>query len=394
MMSHDSTCNCSRRTALTSLLALAASTLVSGCKSGGKVKEPDPTIRQQAESGEEAYAEGYVDQAVTRYRLALKRAWALDDPIEAGNASYNLAACLVSMGKLPLARAWVRESRLEFARGRFPDTNTWLLEGKIAQQQGQLDEAYQLIAEAERIVQCNDPKPQRCPCEPKGCDCECVEWYQFRKYREQKKVLERKASTVQAEVYLIRASLALDQGDIATAQGNISCACELLPEVCDPNLGAELQHLRARIHLLQGRPDLAAAHFDTEAELLRHTGNFREIVNVVGQAAQAYEQAGLLAAAADRWYRVARILYARDDLAASQERLTYGLKLAELSNDPVVQDRYALLFAELDSAIEATKKKSSASDEKATKPPATSETVPLPPVGPAKPEEKPPQLNK
>jgi hypothetical protein len=265
---------------------------------------------------------------------------------------------MASLGPLDEARGWVDEARQEFRRGRASDVNTWLLEAKIAARQGQLDEAERLTGIAERIVRCGDARPQACPPKEKGCDCECVECHQLVKRVKQKKVIQRLEATAQAEVYLIRAALACDLGDSPRAKIQLAQASELLDDVCQGELRAEAQHVRARIHLLEGRPDLAAPHFDVEAELLRLAGNYREIPQALTSAAESYEMAGDLVRAADRRYRVARISFARGDINDAILKIDAALPLAEACGDPSVQNRFALLFREVSLAHEAQRKAS------------------------------------
>jgi hypothetical protein len=86
--------------------------------------------------------------------------------------------------------------------------------------------------------------------------------------------------------------------------------------------------------------------------------------------------------AADRWYRVARIYYARDELEKAAERLRYGVRLAEETNDLSVQNRYALLFHELSHAMKTPENElrnptdTPALGSPATQPPTTSAAPP------------------
>lgn len=316
----------------------------------------DAEIRRRADAGLTAYSEGDLKTAEIRYRQALRRAWSLDDPLESAHAAHNLAACLVSSGDLDQARSWALEARYEFERARRKDANNVLLEAKIARKMNSLEEARRLADEAERIVECCDAEPALCPPPAKECECECVEWYQWRKYREQKGVLERRANTTRAEVYLVRALLACDEGDTGAARSECRLACELLPDTCEPELRAELQRVLGSIDRLEGRYDRSARHFDTEAELLRRAQNYREIPLVLALAAEDYERAENRSLAADRWYRVARIHFARGDLNLASERFKHGFALAESANDSKTLDRFALLFRELDEAVSAKAK--------------------------------------
>ena len=45
-------------------------------------RETDATLARYSKAGNQAYAEGDVDDAIREYRSAILRAWALDDPYE------------------------------------------------------------------------------------------------------------------------------------------------------------------------------------------------------------------------------------------------------------------------------------------------------------------------
>ena len=65
------------------------------------------------------------------------------------------------------------------------------------------------------------------------------------------------------------------------------------------------------------------------------------------------EEAGLAAAAADRYYHAARSLHAQDDFTAAVKALDSAFAMAEKANDPELKSRAEDLLKEVKAAIKA-----------------------------------------
>ncbi len=139
--------------------------LLSGCRSTpiGEVRS-DTRVRRLAEDGREAFAEGDLETAIKKYHAAVLRAWSMDDPVESGNAAYNLAACRVTLGDFAMARDWLADARVELVRGGESVGNVFLLESRIATDEGRFDDAARYLDAAA----CGKP-----PCLDDDGACQC-----------------------------------------------------------------------------------------------------------------------------------------------------------------------------------------------------------------------------
>lgn len=324
--------------------------LLTGCGVAARSDHKlDTRLQRHVKAASQAFAEGQLETAITAYRAAIRRAWALDDPYEAGTAAYNLAACLLTHDRSREAQDWLLDARLELTRAGASLGNVWLLEAKIAAQQ-------QRFGDVEAYVQrasCSDP-----PCQHREQQYQCCNDDPCRDSLisripcwgtrfEKRQAVSDCAAVYQAQIHLLRARVAAEQYDLATARYQWSCAAQWIEQVCDHDLWAEREHVAALIHLAQAEYLSAARHFDREADCLRQAGNYREIPNALELAAAAYDQAGLRGVSADRICRVARILYGRGELQRSWRYVQQALQSAEAVGAESTRTQLALLANEL-----------------------------------------------
>lgn len=382
----------------TCLLSIALLATLAGCRSTNR--NEDSTIRRDADAGREAFAEGYDAKAIKRYRAAVKRSWALDDPYEISRNTYNLAAVLMSVGRYDEARDWLYEARDEALRLGKSDAHIRLLEAKVARRQGfpydatQITQTVALATHADAML----PRCSRClsalgPKDEKGC-CECphcgaihvghhvfhepVEYCKKKQRgcnRHSKRREKRAYEAVsEVQVHLMRANLAADENRLEAADEEWEEARRKVRWVKDEAVHAEVERVAGRLSMLRMMPRAAAARFDREAELLRQAAHYREIPFALISAGEAYEMVELIAVAGNRYYRAARTLYGRDDLAGAALLIDRTVVLAELSGDVELQGRLAILFKELVEAFEALPDRDR--DLEGDRP----ESLPMPPV--------------
>lgn len=348
--------------ALLGAMAAMALAAAAGCRSGDPSRPLDSQIRRNAEAGREAFHEGEIEAALQRYRQALLRAWATDDPLESAHNAYNLSACLAEQGKLVEARDWLHESRAELRRAGADQVSTWLLEAKIAQQMDFVDEAWMLTTRAVQAHQAAQGRAAEAVCQGvrdhmvkdpcrEGC---CEKLPLVGKCAEKLHDKQQARIVFDVQVLLLRASLACDQGDLAAATALLGEAWGLLPRVCPLPVRAEAEYVAAKVHLLEGRADLAAGHYDRQADLLRQAGDYRQIPKALEAAGLCYESSGDYLRAAERYYRVARYHFARGRVSQSLTFIQRALPLAEVSGSVEIQIRLALLFREVTLAVKAT----------------------------------------
>ena len=279
----------------------------------------------------------------------------MDDPVESGNGAYNLAACMVSSSRIPEAKDWLVDARVELSRARMSQGNVWLMEAKIAQDRGRFDEASIYLRRAAcSSVPCDE---EECLCAP-GDPCEqgCAAQIPCVGKHITEKAEERDCEDgYKAQVHLGRARWYAEQYDLANARCHFAQACELAEHVCDYALQAQLQNVAAMIQLACGKHLSAGWHLDMEAKNHRLALNYREIPGTLELAAAAYEQAGRLDLASDRLTRTARIYFGRGEVQRSWQYVKRAVPIAEASCSRSTQIRLALLAHELHQFVEESR---------------------------------------
>lgn len=383
--------------ALALLVGVAAVGLV-GCRSNQKQPRPDPQVQRLASDAREAFALGVDATALARYRQAVKRAWALDDPVEVAHNSYNLAACLLSVGRYDEAHGWLAECRVELARTGEHSAAAWLLEAKLARQEGRLGEAeYISRAIAARVRP--GARPEDCPplggipVAPPEARCgDALDDEPTRLARLQDKLSNHEACADRIEchtadrqarrgVWIFEANLACDRGDLAAARAALDRAQRHERPLTQLDW-AEIDRVSGRIALLAFSPAEAGRYFDREAERCRRAGHAREVAFAFYDAGEAYESAGMVPLAVDRYLRTARMLYARGAWVDSLLVVELCLPLVEQLGDADLAGRLGVLFREVSAEAEKLAKKSDRKKDGADQPtssPAPSPAGPLPP---------------
>lgn len=360
--------------ALALLVGAVAVVGLTGCRSTKKQPRPDPQVQRLASDAREAFALGVDATALARYRQALKRAWALDDPVEVANSAYNLAACLLSVGRYDEARGWLAECRVELARTGRHSGAAWMLEAKLARQEGRLGEAeYISRAIAARVRP--GARPEDCPplggipVAPPEARCgDMLDDEPTRLARLQEKLSAKEACADRIEcqtadrqarraVWIFEANLACDRGDLAAARAALDRAQRHERAVTQLDW-AEIDRVSGRIALLAFAPAEAGRHFDREAERCRRAGHAREVAFAFYDAGEAYESAGMPPLAVDRYLRTARMLYARGAWVDALLVIELCLPLVEQLGDADLAGRLGVLFREVSAEAEQHAKKS------------------------------------
>jgi tetratricopeptide (TPR) repeat protein len=337
--------------------ALATCVLIAsllGCRGGGSnAAEVDRPLARQSRQAVEAFHYGYDNEAIEHYRLALRRAWELDDAEAIANTAYNLAACWAAMQQFEPARQALAEARAELRRSGQSEVDAWLLEAKIARAQGRLgDAAYY----ADCVL---PPMIRRDP----ACNDSCRKEEESRLLAMLRGCRQRIATCLghgddepdvcegyNVSLAVFRANLALDSGDVPGANASIARAKQWDTAQNNPAARAEVAAAEARLLLMSQRPEEAAQRLDEETHWLRQSGHLRELPMATSSAAEAFLQAGQPLEASVRFFRTARLLYGRGDLLAALFFLEQSISLAVEMNDADLQLRAALLLEEIERA--------------------------------------------
>ncbi|MCO8122060.1 hypothetical protein NHH03_09950 [Stieleria sp. TO1_6] len=341
------------------LALLAVWMLCPGCASQPKQVVPkDAALIRQVSAGREAFDEGDLQEAEKKYRRALIRAWAIDDPYESGTMAYNLAACLTARSQWEQAENWLIDARVELCRAQSSAGNTWLLSAEIAMAQHCFETAERYVNYASLACPPCEIDEANCLCGPAG-DCrseECDECCLVRIPCVGKKIRDKQSDRdcqqgYQARVELTRAKLAAKQFDVGGATRHLALASELAAEVCDLSLQADRHDVAALIHDAQANFLQAGAHRDREVKLLRCIGMYREIPDVLDAAAESYCSAERLDLAIDRIIRSARIRLARGQLEQAWQRIRDAAELVQWNDCEAVEIRLGLTAKLIEDAL-------------------------------------------
>lgn len=333
--------------------------VIVGCQSSPRsAVEPDTRVRRISDDANELFAAGDVEAAIKKYRAALRRAWATDDPNESGTSAYNLAAAITSSGQNGVARDWLVDARHEWTRAGSSTGNAWLLEAKIA-----IDE--RRFVDAQRALDHGRCVPSPCAVDG-GCECPteegCKECCLAKLPCVGPKLRAKEASQdcrdgFEAQLHFTRARLAAEQFDIPRAMSHYACGREMIGDICSHDLHAELHNVAALIHIAKEEYMQAARHFDREAYHLRLAGIYREIPGTLELAAAAYLQAGLSVDAADRLNRVARIWFGRGDASKAWTFVRDASELLDacvLDDEVTIRTRLSLVAVEIQRELSPT----------------------------------------
>lgn len=276
-----------------------------------KIEKTDCIYSESSSAARAAFAQERVDEAVSFYTLALKRARAMDESEAIGNAAYNLAACLLRLKQYDRAQALLAESRHELLQNNFPLADVSLLQAKTAYLAGDAHAASVFIHQ----IQTNPTlKP---------------------------------SDEHMAQAIMLEGEMACDRNDWSTAADLLNKAECYLKLNVDSLLQAQLASLTGRVAL--GRRDFKAAvnAFERQADLLRRSGQYRALSPVLAQAGEVHSVLNEHDLAADRFFRAARIAAAWGDKPSAMELGKEALNAAKKAEDSTVARLAESLLSEI-----------------------------------------------
>jgi len=274
----------------------------------------DSELSRSMTAGRLAFDQGLIDQAATFYQQALRRARAMDNASQIGDAAYNLAACWIQLNQLEKARDLLDEAKTEIASIHGNIADIQLVEAKVAWLQGNPAEALML---ADQVLSSPGSYP---------------------------------TDYLRLQVYLLRGQIACDKDDTAVALQELQKARSIDRQISDHPLQADISALAGRIHLIKNEPVLAAKEFDSETRLLRQVKRYTEMAQALQNAAEAYLSAGNYSLAADRFFRAARSTFAQGKNSAAMKLGHLALSAADKAEDQSVKIRARTLLDEIETA--------------------------------------------
>ncbi|HBA82992.1 MAG TPA: hypothetical protein DCZ95_02755 [Verrucomicrobia bacterium] len=286
---------------------------LSGCSSPGPARQTDPDIATAASSARLAFDQGQIERAAGLYSRGLTKARSMDDSFEIANNAYNLAACMMTLGRPEEARPLLQEAEREALRAGAARSDIRLMQAAAAQSLGQADEARTILKE----VLSNSDRPE---------------------YR--------------AQAFILEIRMACDAGDVAAAESRLKDLQGLrLDKKDNVLLQAEIEGLQGRLAGMKNQPGEAAGFMDRQADLLRQGGKFRDMAQALGRAGEWHGQAGQWPAAWDRAYRAARSLFAQGDTVGALRQVEQAVAAAEKTGAADAQAATATLFEDIRAAV-------------------------------------------
>lgn len=253
-----------------------------------------------------AFERGQYDQAADLYERVLERAYARDDLRAIGDVGYELAVVDLRRGRPEDAAARARRTREELARrGARPFAELHLVEGIALYDAGDLDGAEAGADAALDLAGPDDP------------------------------VLAR-------ALYL--------KGVIAADRGRPNELAHLLLALGNAQTGAlraDRLELEGRLDLLEDRPEAALPAFREGAALRRELEDYRGMARALAFAAEAAEESGRAAEAADLYFRAGRSAGIEGRTAAARLWLETAIGLAEEAGREEIRDEATALLERL-----------------------------------------------
>lgn len=270
----------------------------------------DPVLVQQDSAARAAFADGNYERAARFYELALQRARAADLGPEIAKAAYNRGACLLLLKRAAPAREALQEAAAEWERQRRDASAAWLLEARAARQLGDLNGATQLV---DRVLALG------------------------------------RARDVRLQAWLLKGSLAADDGQVLAARQALAEARKLLRE--DPSLRAGVSGLAGQLALADQRPADAALEFDKEAAFYQQAARWADMADALRRAGDAYAGAAQPGPGAHRFFRAARSWFAQGQLMPAVQAMEQAARLATIAGDKALVADAARLLEEMRRAV-------------------------------------------
>ncbi len=265
-------------------------------------EQGDRILQRETRAGQLAFDLERPAEAITQYRVALRRAEARDDLQAIGDLGYNIVVAELAANKPKDALSTARTTRDELRRrgaAEFSDLD--LAEATALYRTGALVEADALAA---RVQEAGEP-------------------------------------AVAIRASLLRGLIADDRGDIPALR---AATLAIAQPITKPQQ-ADATELAARLSLRQGDAARARADAERAAELRRETLDYRGVARALAVAAAAARVGGDMAAAADLYLRAGRSAAAQGDAIHAR----FWLRDAQaLATDPALRRAVASEMASQD----------------------------------------------
>ncbi len=279
------------------LLALVMIAAGCGCLGRTATGPPvDENLQQMNRAARLAFEKRQTDQAADLYRKALERAYVRSDATAILDAQYNLAVCLMQLGKYGQALDLIGQAHHELSyAGLDTPLDLHLLHATVLYRIGASSESWKV---SEIII------------------------------------ASRKSAhpIILNKAYYLQGLIAADAKDAARLR-------ETLVKINDDGddaLRADKAELAGRLAMIETRWDRAIAALDEAADLRRRILEYRRMVIALALSAKACENAGRPGAAAWRYLQAGRSAALANNASSAEQMLSSAVRLSEQSNEPAI----------------------------------------------------------
>ncbi len=140
---------------------------------------------------------------------------------------------------------------------------------------------------------------------------------------------------IQLQARILRTLIACDVGNLTLAKfesAQVSGIALKLPDA-PPAVLADVEKAEGTVAKIERQPHVAADYFDRETDLLRSAHRYRDMIHSLSRSGSAHDEAGEVAAAANRYYRAALASSAIEDQTMTKEFAEKALAAAKAADD-------------------------------------------------------------
>jgi tetratricopeptide (TPR) repeat protein len=257
---------------------------------GGRLDERFEQLNNAART---AFNQGNIPQAERLYEKVLNRAYMRDDYPAIVDAKYNLTICRMRLGRYADALETIQSARRDAGAGSGQrSAELRILEAQVLYRMKKMDDAWD-ITEGLGNGQAA-PSPE-----------------------------------ISAMVHALRGRIACGRTDLQTARAELAS----MEDVSGDFLLGERAELSGCIALAEKNWQAAAKAFEEEISLRRRTRHYEEMAEALAHAGMAYQEAGDLNRAANRFFRAGRSAQIQNMPGLAFRWLTRAHELASRAGD-------------------------------------------------------------
>ncbi|MBW1771811.1 MAG: hypothetical protein JRJ51_02320 [Deltaproteobacteria bacterium] len=282
-----------------SLVLIACACIISflwGCQTSGVRKDGGPTderFEQLNNAARTAFNQGNIPQAEMLYEKVRNRAYMRDDFPAIVDAKYNLTICRMRLGRYADALETIQSAKRDAgATSGERSAELGILEAQVLYRMKRMNAAWQISEQLMKGEAALSPE-------------------------------------ISAMAHALRGRIACGRSDLQAARAELSA----MGDVSGDFLLGERAELSGCIALLEKNWQTAINAFEEEISFRRRTRHYEEMVEALAHAGMAYQEAGDLNRAANRFFRAGRSAQIQNMPGLAFRWLTRAHELASRAGD-------------------------------------------------------------